>query len=1218
MSLASGALVRGRFEVKEVLGTGATGAVHRAFDRELAAEVAVKAVRHASPQALYQLKSEFRALAGVRHDNLVRLGELFGDEDAWFFSMELVRGVDFRSWVRHEAGRFDEARLRPALGQLASGLEALHARGLVHRDVKPSNVLVELETGRVVLLDFGLARVADQRTTASGREIAGTAEFMAPEVAAQAALGPSADWYAAGVMLYEALTGRLPFEGAALEILAQKVARDPEPPSAFADVPPDLEGACLALLAREPESRADGAALRAVAGTEAPRSATLRLPPPALPFVGRTRELDALWRAFEDSRRGRPVVVRVVGESGLGKTALVKRFTDAAVHDEPATLLLEGRCYPHELVPYKAWDGVVDAIARELRRIESRLGAAHAAWLLPREVHALARVFPALRRVPAVRSLVPDERAASASPERQRRLAFEALRQLLGNLGREGPIVVVIDDFHWADRDSRLLLEDLLTAHDAPPLLLVVTERPAAGPDLAVPALRVPVAALAEQDARALARELLAAQQRPEPDDLDAVVRDSGGHPFFLQQLLREAARGDGAVPPLDALLRSRVQRLDARAQRLLEVVCVSGVPLDLSAAAEAASLDVATCRELAEVLEVEQLVRAGPDDDARIQPYHDRVREAVVDGLAPDPLARRHAALAQALATGDDVDADRDVVRHLVEAGQPEEAAAAAELAAARAEQALAFDHASELYRTALSLGRHTPDKRLALRLALSHALANAGRGALEAAQGFLAAADGTEDPDEALTLRTRALEQLAISGHTEQALELLRRLCDAVGVRLPRTRLGTLLSLARRRVQIRLRGLPDALEPFTGEAVAESPTQQLYLAAFTHLPILDPLLANELQARVFVYALDGGELETLGLCLAREAGVALTFNERRSAYAERASRLARQVFARSPVADHRAWLAVGDALRHYFVGELDPAMAGFREAEAIWSSEPRSYLMNVSQMAIFTMGCLRYVGDIEALRRELDRARRDAEWRGNRYLWTLSTIAFQLPVLLQDGLDASRRDFARVDLDSPLARAGANAWYVARAIAEEALYRGAGRDDLEASVRALSRFVRTQFGFVLTWGSELRWLIGRLWLALAEAGDPRGAARAHRVAKQLLRRRLAYAQVWGQALLAGVHAQRGDRASARVALEECAVRGELAGLVLVAKAARVRLGERGLGSAEAHREARAFFDAQRVADLEATLRVFLPGLTEATALPASPRALPAPRPPR
>src|SRR5262249_48715368 len=135
-------------------------------------------------------------LHDLAHPNLVSLGELFEERGRWFFSMELVDGVDFLRHVR-PGGTLDLARLRDALSQLAAGLSFLHATGKVHRDVKPSNVLCT--RNRVVLLDFGLAGDAN-----GDMLCAGTLPYMAPEQHAGRCIGGAADWYSVGVMLWAA------------------------------------------------------------------------------------------------------------------------------------------------------------------------------------------------------------------------------------------------------------------------------------------------------------------------------------------------------------------------------------------------------------------------------------------------------------------------------------------------------------------------------------------------------------------------------------------------------------------------------------------------------------------------------------------------------------------------------------------------------------------------------------------------------------------------------------------------------------------------------------------------------------------------------------------------------------------------------------------------------------------------------------------------------
>jgi serine/threonine protein kinase len=228
-----------RFEILRRLGAGGMGIVYVAIDKQRGARVALKTLRELDGESLFRFKREYRSVQGLQHPNLVALGDLVEEDGAWFFTMELVRGTDFLRYVRPGAA-LDETRLRDALHQLAAGIAFLHAAGIMHRDLKPSNVLVD-ETGRVVILDLGLVYdLSDAQST--GEHIVGTVAYMSPEQAAAKRLGPESDWYSVGVMLYEALTGRVPHAGTAIEVLQRKQQLELPPPSAVArGVPEDLD-----------------------------------------------------------------------------------------------------------------------------------------------------------------------------------------------------------------------------------------------------------------------------------------------------------------------------------------------------------------------------------------------------------------------------------------------------------------------------------------------------------------------------------------------------------------------------------------------------------------------------------------------------------------------------------------------------------------------------------------------------------------------------------------------------------------------------------------------------------------------------------------------------------------------------------------------------------------------------------------------------------------
>ena len=244
------------YRILEELGRGGMGVVYRAFDEGRGEVVALKTLLHPDPSLLYRLKQEFRTLADLAFPNVVGLYDFVTDDEQSFFTMELVEGSDF---LEHVRGRPE--RLRPALRQLATGLAAIHGAGKLHRDVKPTNVLVATD-GRVVLLDFGLAGdvQSDDVRRSTQLDVTGTVAYMAPEQAMGEPSSAASDWYAVGVMLYEALTGRLPFSGGAIDILRSKVEREPPAPrDVEASAPQDLSSLATDLLRREPGQRPTGA-----------------------------------------------------------------------------------------------------------------------------------------------------------------------------------------------------------------------------------------------------------------------------------------------------------------------------------------------------------------------------------------------------------------------------------------------------------------------------------------------------------------------------------------------------------------------------------------------------------------------------------------------------------------------------------------------------------------------------------------------------------------------------------------------------------------------------------------------------------------------------------------------------------------------------------------------------------------------------------------------
>jgi len=278
---SAGDVLGGRFEILALLGEGGMGQVFRARDRALDEEVALKFIRRqlaADPESLRQFKQEVKLARSITHPNICRIHEFLQMDGRTFLSMELVDGEPLDDLLQR-SGPLPLEQARHIMAGICSGLEAAHARGVTHRDLKPGNILLEHGSGRVVITDFGIARLADPGRREIEAEVAGTPEYMSPEQAQGRPAGPAADVYSAGVILYEMLTGRLPITGdTPVEVARRQVEQRPMPPRQYLpSIPAELERVLLRCLAKDPRRRFQRARqLAAALGLEVPRAAVPR------------------------------------------------------------------------------------------------------------------------------------------------------------------------------------------------------------------------------------------------------------------------------------------------------------------------------------------------------------------------------------------------------------------------------------------------------------------------------------------------------------------------------------------------------------------------------------------------------------------------------------------------------------------------------------------------------------------------------------------------------------------------------------------------------------------------------------------------------------------------------------------------------------------------------------------------------------------------------
>lgn len=277
-------LAGGRYRIERTLGRGGMAAVYQAHDAELDRPVAVKVLAEhlASDDAFRQrFVREARMAAKLSHPNIVHVYDQ-GDEDGRpFIVMEYVEGTTLADELRR-SGPFPPARVVDLALQICGGLEHAHSSGLVHRDVKPQNLLVRAD-GTLKIADFGIARAAQATKLTQIGSVLGTAAYLAPEQAAGEQVTAAADIYSLGCVLYELLTGQTPYVFETLPELVVKQREEPVTPirELRPDVPPEVEAAVMHCLARKPEYRpASAAALAQELAAGSPEPPTEALPQP--------------------------------------------------------------------------------------------------------------------------------------------------------------------------------------------------------------------------------------------------------------------------------------------------------------------------------------------------------------------------------------------------------------------------------------------------------------------------------------------------------------------------------------------------------------------------------------------------------------------------------------------------------------------------------------------------------------------------------------------------------------------------------------------------------------------------------------------------------------------------------------------------------------------------------------------------------------------------
>ncbi len=1206
-----------RYEVVRRIGRGGMGAVYEARDRERRCRVALKTLLHFDPASLLRFKQEFRTLADVQHPNLVRLHELVSTEERVFFSMELVRGTDFLAYVQPGSKRVGDGsdvvsaaaianppsgvqrlstpppgnggsgpstskgrttpadidRLRPALRQLFEGVQALHSAGKLHRDIKPSNVLVSAE-GRVVLLDFGiatdLARVVDGNLR-DEHETVGTAQYMSPEQAFGEAPTPASDWYSVGVVLYEALVGRPPFVGPFYQVIEQKNSVDAPLASASVDgVPPDLDALCASLLERDPARRPIGQEiLRRIGAVRSSMPAPSAFSSSAKALVGRESQLGALREAFELVRKGRTVAVHVGGRAGMGKSALLQHFLDGLVEHGEA-VVLRGRAYERESIPYKAMDAVIDALSRYMMHAWDAEGS----FAMPRGMRALARLFPVLSRIPGLSYMADEERGTD--PRKIRRQALAALRELVTTLAVQRPLVLYIDDVQWGDTDSVAFLLELVRPPHAPPILLVmahreedaqtapflteIRERWPAGAEVR----EVSVGPLSAEDSRRLSLAILDSDAPESQAIASAAAREAQGSPFLVDELTRSSTgrllAGAQAPLTLEQVVDDRLASLPLDARLVAELVAVGGRPVPVSTVGDAAG--IVSTDEVIALLSLRRFVRMGLRDGREVvEPIHDRIRETIVAHLSASVARSHHASLARAFEANPDTDPEV-IATHLFGAGENARAAEFAVRAAKRAAAKLAFDQAARLYARACEA---TPDREAARPLRVRHAeaLVLAGRG-VEAARVYMVASEGATAIPRS-DLERAAAEQLLMAGHIDKGIGILRGVLKSWGMSLPGSPLSALVQLIFFRLVLAIRGLkfeeraPEAVRPEDRARI-----DAMYGVAIG-LSIVDVVLSACVQARHMALALDVGHRYQVMRAASLEASHLSSKGGHASLKEQTLFALVQRLAESGSESEtHRAFFESKRGIRLYLRGRWKESRQVLDASYARYAHNRSSANTNAYVMGMYDLWML---GDLVELAKRNAYILADAEQRGD--LYTIASLRASWPaltLLAADDIEAARRGVTQAMSIWSQTGYSVQLWQGAVVETLIELYAGDGERAYERSrrdARPLKKSFVLKVQFVRAHTLYVRGIAAAA--SIDAARPPLRDGRIAEVAllsRQLEAERMPWTDALASILAAAAANARGARAEAVACLRAAMRRAEIADMSLYGAAARHQLG--------------------------------------------------------
>ena len=635
-----------RYEILDVIGEGGMGIVYRARDHLTGYDVALKQVTISNDQFVTSphtgatmdnrlaLAEEFQTLASLRHPHIISVLDYGFEDNQPYFSMELL---DEAQTILVAGASCDVAGKIELIVQMLQALNYLHRRGIIHRDLKPENVLVV--KGKVKLLDFGLAVPlnAEDDLSDKDKQVVGTLSYMAPEVLQGQKASLFSDLYGVGVIAYELLAGKYPYDSGSVASLIESIVHV-VPDLSSLDLPDVSKTTLERLLKKKPEDRPRSAVELINLYAEATDNTVLREPEDVresflqgADFVGRDVELAQLTTAMSDAQLGNGAFWLVSGESGVGKSRLLEELRIRAL--VRGIQVVRGQTTKEVDIPYQLWRDVVRQLCLQTD-------------LDDKEAGTLKAVIPDIDRLIG-RDVLPVVQADDQKATQQ-----ALIEVIVGLFRRQShPIMVMLEDLHWVSDDSIEVLQRLIDVLPKSSLFVVGSFRDEDRPDLINEILdkrpvetvhQLRLARFATTDIAELSVSMLGSDG-VNNEIVSFIERESEGNVFFIIEVVRTLAEEAGQMQNITTMtlplsifadgiqtvIKRRLDRVSAKVLPLLEVAAIAGRELDVTLLQHLSQeLDIqAWLLECAEIAVLE-----AREDKWRFA--HDKLRDGVIDAM--------------------------------------------------------------------------------------------------------------------------------------------------------------------------------------------------------------------------------------------------------------------------------------------------------------------------------------------------------------------------------------------------------------------------------------------------------------------------------------------------------------------------------------------------------------------------------------------------------